>query len=138
MNKRVPSDAVKGKVLARDGYVCRYCGSKKGPFEIDHVYPYSKGGATTLGNLVVSCKRCNLAKHSKIGIWPLPLYSELPKEVLLGYVFTLLAIGIVTVLLTGIGRTFPGNIKFDIVIISAAFLLVGFIFQSIAVSGRKK
>lgn len=61
------------KVFARDGHTCRYCGSKSGPFQADHVYPESKGGETTMSNLVTACKKCNNKKRAKIGIWPLPV-----------------------------------------------------------------
>jgi len=31
-------------ILERDNYTCQYCGDKKGPFEVDHVMPRSRGG----------------------------------------------------------------------------------------------
>lgn len=60
-------------VLERDGYQCRYCGKKHGPFELDHVYPESKGGETILENLVVACKKCNREKSAGVGLWPYPI-----------------------------------------------------------------
>jgi len=57
-------------IFARDGRQCRYCGSTQGPFWIDHVYPESKGGETTLENLVVACRACNANKGRKVGVWP--------------------------------------------------------------------
>lgn len=65
--------SVASKVYRRDGNRCRYCGDTEGPFQLDHVYPESKGGATTVDNLVVACRRCNQVKHVKIGIWPKPI-----------------------------------------------------------------
>lgn len=61
------------QVFERDEYTCRYCGSKTGPFHADHVYPFSKGGETSISNLVTSCEICNLKKQNKIGLWPKPI-----------------------------------------------------------------
>lgn len=61
------------KVFERDGYQCRYCGTKTGPFEIDHVYPVSEKGLTCIDNLAVACKTCNNKKNAKIGVWPRPV-----------------------------------------------------------------
>lgn len=60
------------KVIARDDSACRYCGKKllARQVHIDHVYPYSRGGETTVENSVVSCRSCNLKKSNKVGIWP--------------------------------------------------------------------
>lgn len=60
------------EVYKRDGRTCRYCGDMSGPFHLDHVYPVSKGGETSVGNLVVACQHCNQTKNAKIGIWPMP------------------------------------------------------------------
>ncbi|WP_458109600.1 HNH endonuclease [Arthrobacter sp. R3-55] len=32
----------------------------------DHFYPWSKGGATSLKNLVAACSRCNRSKGARI------------------------------------------------------------------------
>lgn len=66
-------EELRQRVFKRDGYRCRYCGSKEGPFHADHVYPESKGGVTSFDNLVTACKRCNSKKRAKIGIWPKPI-----------------------------------------------------------------
>lgn len=58
------------KVFKRDNYTCRYCGTTEGPFHCDHVYPESQGGKTVFNNLATACKRCNLKKYNKIGVWP--------------------------------------------------------------------
>lgn len=46
---------------------CYKCGRelKWSNFEIDHVYPYSKGGKTTIENSAIICKRCNCKKGAK-------------------------------------------------------------------------
>lgn len=54
-------------VHARDGYRCAYCLTRRGPFEMDHVLPWSRGGKTVLENLVPACCRCNSLKRAKYG-----------------------------------------------------------------------
>jgi 5-methylcytosine-specific restriction endonuclease McrA len=55
-------------VFKRDGFRCRYCGQSADDGVIlhaDHVIPQSKGGPTTLDNLVTACFACNLGKSDK-------------------------------------------------------------------------
>lgn len=69
--KRVPiPKEIRQQVLERDGYRCRYCGKRSERFHMDHVYPVSKGGETTVENLVTACPSCNISKHAKVGVWP--------------------------------------------------------------------
>jgi 5-methylcytosine-specific restriction endonuclease McrA len=55
-------------IFRRDNFSCVYCG--KSSIEdnvklvIDHVYPQTKGGRSTLLNLVTSCSNCNSIKNS--------------------------------------------------------------------------
>jgi 5-methylcytosine-specific restriction endonuclease McrA len=51
-------------VIDRDGPRCVYCDEDLTNAEIhlDHVIPESKGGLTSLNNLQVTCRKCNLAK----------------------------------------------------------------------------
>ncbi len=80
------SDSNKEYILKRDNYRCRYCGKSSKTFEFDHVYPYSKGGETSLANTVLACKSCNRKKHNKIGVWPKPLgYFGRPKPSYLSF-----------------------------------------------------
>lgn len=53
-------------VFRRDGFVCRYCGSSLGDFECDHVIPVSRGGETSVENIVVACRPCNGSKGNKL------------------------------------------------------------------------
>lgn len=56
-------------VFKRDGFRCRYCGISADDGAIlhaDHVVPESKGGPTTLENLVTACLPCNLGKSDKV------------------------------------------------------------------------
>lgn len=51
-------------VLARDGYVCAYCGQDA--TTVDHVVSIKAGGdPVSLENMVACCKRCNSAKGSR-------------------------------------------------------------------------
>lgn len=65
--KREPiSKRMRFEVFKRDSFSCQYCG-KSAPdviLEVDHVEPVSKGGKTTLLNLVTSCYECNRGKSN--------------------------------------------------------------------------
>jgi phage FluMu protein Com len=55
-------------VFRRDGFRCRYCGrsvEEGAILHADHVIPESKGGPTTLANLVTACQECNIGKSNK-------------------------------------------------------------------------
>lgn len=53
-------------VFHRDGYTCRYCGDKMAErYEMDHIVPRSHGGSDRVSNLVVSCRKCNMAKGNQ-------------------------------------------------------------------------
>ena len=48
--------------------ICHYCG-KKVParsLTMDHIVPMARGGKSTKGNVVPSCKECNTAKKHKL------------------------------------------------------------------------
>lgn len=63
-------------ILARDGYTCQYCGSRK-DLTIDHVVPRWAGGPHTWDNLVTCCRRCNLKKGDKT---PAQAHMKLAKK----------------------------------------------------------
>lgn len=85
-------------ILRRDRYTCRYCGSKKEPFYLDHVYPVARGGETSEENLVTSCLNCNVKKHAKVGVFPKPIgyFEDKTKDISMLSVF-LLALGLALV-----------------------------------------
>ena len=56
---------VKLEVWQRDQGKCVECGDTN-YLEFDHVIPHSLGGATSVGNLQLLCRRCNLAKSNRI------------------------------------------------------------------------
>lgn len=58
-------------VLKRDNFKCVLCGAspalKAGvQLHVDHIFPFSKGGKTEIGNLRTLCKDCNLGKAARI------------------------------------------------------------------------
>ncbi|MBU5214374.1 HNH endonuclease [Heyndrickxia oleronia] len=53
------------EVLKRDKFKCQYCGrgvEDDVKLHVDHIVPYSKGGADTLDNFKTACQDCNLGK----------------------------------------------------------------------------
>jgi hypothetical protein len=57
--------AVKMAVWQRDQGKCVECNATS-YLEFDHEIPFSKGGASTEGNIRLLCRRCNLAKGNRI------------------------------------------------------------------------
>ena len=58
---------VRLRALARDGYVCHYCGAEDKNMTIDHIIPISKAPelAIDIENMVTACKPCNSSKGSR-------------------------------------------------------------------------
>lgn len=52
------------KLLARDGAVCRYCGSLD-DLTVDHRQPIVTGGSDELDNLQILCRSCNSRKGAR-------------------------------------------------------------------------
>ena len=48
--------------------ICRHCGGKFEPAELtmDHLVPVIRGGKSTKGNLVPSCKSCNAERRHRL------------------------------------------------------------------------
>ncbi len=74
------SPELRQAVLDRDNNTCQYCGKTGEKMYLDHIYPFSKGGETTLNNLCCACRRCNGKKNNLVGIWPSSLVYILPKQ----------------------------------------------------------
>lgn len=55
---------VRGRVFARDGHCCVYCGAKDG-LQVDHDFPVSRGGDNAEDNLLTACFLCNVRKGNK-------------------------------------------------------------------------
>ncbi|RDB46117.1 TerD family protein [Tsukamurella tyrosinosolvens] len=62
--RSIPSH-VRNAVWQRDGGRCVECGDDS-YLELDHIIPWSKGGATSEANLQVLCRGCNQAKRDRI------------------------------------------------------------------------
>lgn len=56
---------VRAAVWQRDGGRCVQCGAQE-LLEYDHILPHSKGGATSIDNLQILCRKCNQAKSASI------------------------------------------------------------------------
>lgn len=68
---RVPRDIHRRRitrkaVLARDGWMCQYCGTEKVGLTVDHVIPRSRGGQSVWENIVASCASCNRRKGNRM------------------------------------------------------------------------
>jgi Holliday junction DNA helicase RuvB len=56
------SDALRSRILARDGYRCVVCGSRF-QLHVHHVVFRSRGGRNAWSNLMSACKRCHTLVH---------------------------------------------------------------------------
>lgn len=63
-SRHIPND-VMAAVMRRDGGRCRNCGSGT-DIQFDHIYPYSRGGTSTVNNIQLLCGSCNRAKSNKV------------------------------------------------------------------------
>lgn len=52
-------------VYERDGHQCLRCGATE-ELTLDHIYPYSMGGADTFENFQTLCRPCNSRKGAKV------------------------------------------------------------------------
>ena len=52
----------------RGAGICHHCGEKfsAGDLTMDHLVPIIRGGKSTKGNLVPSCKKCNAARKHRL------------------------------------------------------------------------
>jgi len=72
------------EVFKRDGFECVYCGATPPNviLHCDHINPVSRGGETSIDNLVTACQPCNSGKSNiPLSITPLSL-SERAAEVI--------------------------------------------------------
>ena len=71
---REPSWRLRFLVTRRDHFACRACGRSPANevgtvLHVDHIFPWSEGGETTMDNLQTLCERCNIGKSN------LPMYA---------------------------------------------------------------
>lgn len=64
LSRHIPDD-VRREVWQRDRGRCVRCEAAD-YLEFDHVIPHSRGGANTVANIRILCRRCNLAKADRI------------------------------------------------------------------------
>lgn len=69
-NRRLnPSTILKEnqKLVKEASNTCAYCGcdGDEEGLQWEHIIPKSRGGAETIDNMVLCCKRCNLAKSDR-------------------------------------------------------------------------
>lgn len=57
--------SVRESVYARDGYACVHCGATE-HLSIDHIIPWSKGGADDESNYQTLCRSCNSKKGANV------------------------------------------------------------------------
>lgn len=53
------------RIFERDDYTCKYCSTRGGRMECDHIFPVSKGGSHEDDNLATACFTCNRSKRDK-------------------------------------------------------------------------
>ncbi len=63
--RRLVSKETRNAVWIRDGGRCVECGCSD-YIEFDHIIPVAKGGANTVNNIQLLCRRCNGAKGARI------------------------------------------------------------------------
>ena len=72
---------LKNAIRERDNYTCQLCGEYGD--QVDHIIPYAVSHDSTLSNLRVLCRRCNLATRRQQYNARLPLadyYAKLEAE----------------------------------------------------------
>lgn len=57
--------SIRLQVFSRDGWKCRHCGQGKN-LSVDHIVPWSRGGAHDMENFQTLCRPCNSSKGAKV------------------------------------------------------------------------
>lgn len=65
-SRNIPK-TIKNIVLKEYNGRCAICGSDK-DLQIDHIFPYIKGGTSDISNLQILCRKCNINKKDKTSI----------------------------------------------------------------------
>ena len=72
MKRRNIPDYERRAIIAGWHNKCAYCEKKDGPFEIEHIVPFLKGGACEVENFTIACFSCNRRKYDT----QLPIFYE--------------------------------------------------------------
>lgn len=56
----------RARIFERDDFTCRYCGTRGGDLECDHIIPIARGGSNDDDNLCTACFPCNRDKGAKL------------------------------------------------------------------------
>jgi 5-methylcytosine-specific restriction endonuclease McrA len=62
--RRTITEDVRNSLMIKANYKCELCFSDK-KLEIDHIMPFALGGSTSIDNLRVLCKSCNLKRRQQ-------------------------------------------------------------------------
>jgi 5-methylcytosine-specific restriction endonuclease McrA len=54
--------------INRQNNECFWCHEKLDKLHVDHIIPLTKGGRHSIGNIVISCPKCNLIKSDRLPI----------------------------------------------------------------------
>jgi len=86
----IKRERAKARELRKSGWwknkiargVCHYCGRETPPTELtmDHIVPLSRGGVSSKGNLVPTCKSCNNMKKTLLPLEWEEYMARLEKE----------------------------------------------------------
>jgi hypothetical protein len=57
-DERIKGNRLRAKVLERDGYMCRICGSDEN-LEVHHMLALTFGGKSTMKNMITLCADCH-------------------------------------------------------------------------------
>lgn len=73
-------------IRTRDAHACVYCGrtaeQSGAHLHFDHLVPRAKGGADTIDNLVLACRRCNSARQDlSLAAWARKAKTELKLDI---------------------------------------------------------
>ena len=54
-------------MFERDSFKCQYCGASapEAILVVDHIDPFSKGGADEMVNYITACQSCNAGKNAR-------------------------------------------------------------------------
>ena len=66
-SRHIPK-SVRVTVLYRDNFKCVFCGrtSQQIELQVDHIFPFAKGGSNDISNLQTLCVDCNQGKSDRI------------------------------------------------------------------------